>query len=112
MNRTARLLPLAAILSVFVPVSHSSRAAEPPQLPDDLKAGDLLYQTSMADADSVEGWRMEGPGEVSNNTWKGTGRHVNRDGRIRKLTIGYVRKGNVIEIVIEGEKAGASKPVK
>ncbi len=39
-------------------------AAPAPDLPGDLKTGELLYESSMAEAESVEGWRMEGPGET------------------------------------------------
>jgi hypothetical protein len=38
---------------------------EESSLPGDLQAGALLYQASMTDAESVKGWRMEGPGRVS-----------------------------------------------
>lgn len=31
----------------------------------DLAAGELLYEATMADPRSVDGWRMEGPGEVA-----------------------------------------------
>ncbi len=34
-------------------------------LPGRLQLGSLVYQASMGNAESVKGWRMEGPGEVS-----------------------------------------------
>ena len=34
-------------------------------LPGGMSAGELLYESSMANRESVEGWRMEGRGEVA-----------------------------------------------
>ena len=55
------LMCVLAFLASCVP----ARADEASSLPADLQAGELLYQASMADTESVESWRMEGPGEVS-----------------------------------------------
>ena len=33
-------------------------------IPEGIKAGKLLYQSAMNNIESIEGWRMEGPGEV------------------------------------------------
>lgn len=61
----ARYSLLAAALSVLFVPRLAAGAAESPELPGGLKAGDLLYRATMADAESVAGWRMEGPGKVA-----------------------------------------------
>jgi len=42
-----------------------TQAQSPGGLPNGLKPGELIYEASMADATSVAGWTMEGPGEVA-----------------------------------------------
>lgn len=39
-------------------------ASDVPALPEGIQTGELLYHASMANAGSVDGWRMEGPGKV------------------------------------------------
>jgi hypothetical protein len=55
-------------LSLCVLASLASRdsvaANEGRELPGGLEGGKLLYQATMANPESVGGWRMEGPGEV------------------------------------------------
>lgn len=54
---------LIAILAASVAPAFADDANA--ELPGDLRVGERLYHASLADADSVEGWKMEGPGEVA-----------------------------------------------
>lgn len=63
MRSVSRYLLVVLLLSASHRVTGAER--ERVALPEQLQAGRLLYQASLADPESVRGWRMEGPGEVT-----------------------------------------------
>lgn len=65
MHRNANLRLFVAALLGPMAFGYAARAHEEEAFPGGLRAGRLLYRASMAKVESVEGWRMEGPGEVS-----------------------------------------------
>lgn len=60
-----RLLKALTAIAAAASCAAATFAAPAADLPGDLKSGELLYESSMTNAESVEGWRMEGPGEVA-----------------------------------------------
>ena len=62
MFQSRRPALLFLVFVFLVALTLPLRAAD---LPDDLQAGKQLYSASLANPESVKGWRMEGPGEVS-----------------------------------------------
>lgn len=62
MHRPLKSLTAIAAAASCAAATYAAPAAD---LPGDLKSGELLYESSMTNAESVEGWRMEGPGEVA-----------------------------------------------
>lgn len=58
------LKSLAALSGSAALGAATAFAAPAADLPGDLKTGELLYESSLAEAESVRSWRMEGPGET------------------------------------------------
>ncbi|MBS3762458.1 MAG: DUF1961 family protein, partial [Planctomycetes bacterium] len=56
---------MLAFCTIFFSIAIASTSAAEPDLPDGLRAGKLLYETSMESPKSVKDWRMEGPGKTS-----------------------------------------------
>jgi hypothetical protein len=64
MCRTSRFQWFVAGLLSLATWGYAAGGEDAP-LPGGLQTGRLLYRASMGDAESVKGWQMEGPGEVS-----------------------------------------------
>ncbi len=56
---------VACLFLVLMGLGFPVLADSSPNLPNELKAGKLIYQASLEQADSVSDWVMEGPGQVS-----------------------------------------------